>query len=77
MSGLGESMRTEWSGDVDLNDGSLKEQYQGYIQRLDFIKNLGLEDRKYYVVQDLNRIYEELASDLNFINEGGLTYYRF
>lgn len=41
--GVGKSMR-EWSGDVDLNDGSLQEQYNAYIQRLDFIKNLGLDE---------------------------------
>lgn len=29
--GLGESMRREWSGDVDLNDGSLQEQYNACL----------------------------------------------
>ena len=44
--GLGKSMRMEWNGDVDLDDGSLQEQYKAYIHRLDFIKGLGLDERE-------------------------------
>ena len=44
--GLGESMRMECSGDVNLNNGSLQEQYKAYIHRLDFINSLGLDERK-------------------------------
>ena len=43
LPGLGESMRMEWSGDVDLNDGSLQRQYDAYIQRLDFINDYARE----------------------------------
>ena len=45
MSGLGESVSGEWSGDIDLNDGKLKEMYMAYRKRLDFINNIrGEED---------------------------------
>ena len=30
VSGLAESVRDVWNGDVDLNDGSLQHQYQRY-----------------------------------------------
>ena len=69
--GLGESMRREWSGDVDLNDGSLQEQYNAYIQRLDFIKNLGLGKRKSHsqLLQDLHASHQDLAEDLSSIGK--------
>ena len=40
ISGLAESTRGIWSGDVDLNDGALDKQYQEYNSRLLTIKNL-------------------------------------
>ena len=57
--GLGESMKMEWSGDVDLNDGSLQEQYKAYIQRLDFINSLGLDERQSQcqLLQDLHTFF--------------------
>lgn len=69
--GLGESMRREWSGDVDLNDGSLQEQYNVYIQRLDFIKDLGLDGRKSHsqLLQDLHTSHQALADDLTSIGK--------
>ena len=30
VEGLGESTRMEWSGDVDLDDGQLQQQYEAY-----------------------------------------------
>ena len=56
-------MRMEWSGDIDLNNGSLQEQNKTYIHRLDFIKCLGLGERKSYSLQDL-AIHQDLADDL-------------
>ena len=32
--GLKESLQRQWSGDVDLNDGSLQKQYDDYINRI-------------------------------------------
>jgi len=40
ISGLAESIRDIWSGDMDLNDGALDKQYQEYNNRLLTIKNL-------------------------------------
>ena len=65
--GIGESMRMEWSGDVNLNDGALQQQYSTYIQRLYFVKGLGLDNRssQQQLLQDLSKLHEELASDLS------------
>lgn len=41
VSGLGESVRGVWSGDVDLNDGALKKAYDQHHQQLDHISLLG------------------------------------
>lgn len=70
VTGLGESMRMDWSGDVDLNDGKLEQQYQSYIDRLHFIDSLGLEDDQQHqqqLLEDLNKLDEGLESDLNSI----------
>lgn len=37
ISGLKESAKLEWSGDIDLNDGKLQEQYQAYREHLAFL----------------------------------------
>ena len=39
VKGLGESMKGDWSGDVDLNDGKLDLLYQEYRRRLDGLKH--------------------------------------
>ena len=44
--GLRESMKMEWSGDVDLNDGDLQRAYELYQQELRFISQWGLEERQ-------------------------------
>ena len=43
VSGLQESVRMNWSGDVDLNTGELQAQYHAYRELIDFISLLGLE----------------------------------
>ena len=35
----------KWSGDVDLNDGCLQREYNGYQHRLEQIKKIGLSDQ--------------------------------
>ena len=40
VAGLGESLRLQWTGDVDLCDGELQKQYQLYRKRLAFIQAL-------------------------------------
>ena len=44
-SGLMESVRLEWAGDVDLDDGQLQRMYSAYIQRLTFVQGIGSGSR--------------------------------
>lgn len=45
VAGLGESVKEEWTGDVDLGDGSLQEIFKGYQKRLQMISKIGLKER--------------------------------
>ena len=44
VKGLWESVNREWAGDVDLNDGRLREQYQQH-KNLSGPKTLNCKDR--------------------------------
>lgn len=69
VQGLRESVRLEWSGDVDMNDGKLKKMHSLYLKRLNFIASIGLDDRKKVVIvkQDLALAKKDLDSDICFI----------
>ena len=45
--GLKESAKLKWSGDVDLSDGSLQEQYDNYKKHLERAKTVGLDKKKH------------------------------
>ena len=45
VKGLGVSVRGEWSGDCDLNDGALNSLYQEHKHRLKTIAEIGLGER--------------------------------
>lgn len=72
VSGLGESVKGEWSGDIDLNDGALQRQYEEYQKQLEHINGCGLGERRchQFLVQDLSRLIEALLFDLTFIHIG-------
>lgn len=71
VSGLGESLRMEWSGDIDLNDGKLQQQYTTYKNDLLFIEGLGCTDKK--KLQDgLHSLSANLIKDLEFITTSKL-----
>ena len=68
--GLKESVKLEWSSDVDLNDGYLQEQYNRYKKRLELAEKAGLEKDK--AGNDLNELLQDLVKDLDFIHSGKL-----
>ena len=72
VAGLSESVRGEWSGDIDLSDGQLQLHYQG---RLWTIKGIGLKDgrQKGLVVSDLEQEMKLLEDDLDFVVQSKLT----
>ena len=66
-----ESTRLQWSGDVDLNDGSLQVQYQAYKSRLAEIKNIGVDSGKHSdVICQLTSVCREISDDLDFVSSG-------
>ena len=70
VSGLSESVRMEWSGDVDLDDGTLQELYAAYRDRLNFIEGIGIgssKDLRACIVNDLNASLKDLTEDKHFI----------
>ena len=42
---LRESVRNEWSGDVDLDDGKLQDKYLKYVEYIKFVNSNGMKDR--------------------------------
>ena len=45
MSGLGESVKGKWGGDVDLADGALNKAHTLYQQSIDFLDPIGTGNR--------------------------------
>ena len=75
VKGIKESMRGEWSGDVDLNDGYLKLLYDEY-KDLNKAASIGLADRNtpQLIEEDLNVAFKTLSNDLTFLRFGKLTW---
>lgn len=69
VSGLGESVHLEWSGDVDLNDRSVQRSHEEYIQRLKFIEKMGLRGNL-TLLPDLTTLESDLKDDLIFLLSG-------
>lgn len=73
--GLMESTRLQWSGDVDLNDGTLQAQYSAYLERLAHVEGITVEQQNLeIVIEQLHRLSNELSDDLDFIDSGKYTY---
>ena len=72
VKGLCESVKGQWSGDVDLNDGKLNSLYQAYQQRLQRISGISLKNRSSVDLNeaDLNAVFANLKGDLKFIHAG-------
>lgn len=70
--GLGESVRNVWSGDVDLGDGKLQALYNGYLKRRKYMKGLGLDGRQgqWDISTDLLTLESDLRADIDFITSG-------
>ena len=76
--GLMESSRQEWYGDVDLGDGELQKQYEAYMGRLKLVDGICREihqDRhqRLQTCSDLRVILAQLKEDREFIDKGSIT----
>lgn len=71
---LTKSVRLEWSGDVDLGDGSLQKQYDDYLSRIKLDKSIALSlynsEQFHSTIDDLQTIKCSLEKDLSFISIG-------
>ena len=61
-------MKQQWSGDVDLNDGSLQKQFAEYKDRLGKAEKVGMEKEK--AEENLDGVLQDLVKDLDFIHSG-------
>ena len=71
VSRLGESLKGEWSGDVDLNDGMLQSLYKQYCGRKTSASLSGCPnpaDRE-AVIKGLCQEKKSLETDFEFISE--------
>ena len=70
--GLRESMRNEWSGDVDLGDGKLGIKYSKYLEYLKLVCNIGLNDRASSdnIKEDLKNVCSKLSVENEFLTNG-------
>ena len=78
VAGVSESVRKEWSGDVDLNDGRIKQMHDTYLNRLRSTRGIGLGRRMAYshLQQDLAQLEMDLTNDISFLSTGDLTFHR-
>ena len=74
VKGICESTKGEWSGDVDLNDGSLQRLYQQFRGRLQWTEGIGLQQRsnRDTIKSDLNVAMQHSLNDMEFIQAGKL-----
>ena len=70
VEGLCESVRGEWSGDIE-SDGQLQQMFQQYQGRLQFINKIGLDERRDHslILTDVQQVQQSLESDLEFLTE--------
>ena len=69
VSGLEESLRNEWNGDVDLGTGELQVMYQKYLDHLKRISSMvtsSVQDVLCVLLQEK----VDLAEDLQFVSQG-------
>ena len=69
VSGLMESMRNEWNGDVDLGDGAVQKQHATYCERLQDIEDLSNCDT-FSLGSCLQKSHSQLIEDGLFIDSG-------
>ncbi len=67
VSGIGESVRLEWSGDVDLNTGELQMLYEFYRSLLTVVSQLVIADD---IIDKLQWCSRLLSDEKEFLVKG-------
>ena len=70
--GLRESVRNEWSGDVDLGDGKLQDKYLKYVEYIKFVNSIGMKDMTSSdtIKEDLQKQCSKLSMENEFLVKG-------
>ena len=73
LSGLGESVKGEWSGDVDLNDGSTQQLYKSYRKQLDFLDGISVKLDDCNLKRDIEMLRQQTVQDIDFVSASEFT----
>lgn len=68
VSGLGESVKGVWSGDVDLADGALAKFKEDHQRQIDHISKLGQATSQLEITKDLTVVEQEVIQDAIFLS---------
>ena len=68
--GLRESMRNEWSGDIDWGDGELQRRHDDYIKYLEFVRGIGVKQRRSHasIKGDLQKQLQNMVVERVFLD---------
>lgn len=69
-SGLMESVRGIWSGDVDLGDGAVDKHYSSYQSECSIVKKLGSETNLTLTLPSLRQLIKKWEDDIEFLETG-------
>lgn len=72
VKGLWQSASGEWSGDADLNDGKLRQQFKIFCQRKERINSIGMQESLEAIRTELTSVVDAVKDDLHFISSGML-----
>ena len=65
-------MKGIWSGDINLNDGELEQQYQRYQDRLSLIMSIKLSSNCDELLGQLTSVLRHLKEDVQYLLTGNL-----
>lgn len=67
VAGLGESMRLQWSGDVDIDSGDLQQAYESYCSVLQFVDGMQIGEN---CINNLRKCSSIMVKDKEFLVTG-------
>ena len=77
ISGLAESTKGVWHGDVDLNDGDLKKQYDVYQNRLLEVGSIKMRSDRVALCAQLTSHANAIKKDMEFLRTGIYVSYMY
>ena len=75
VSGLMESTKRVWNGDVDLGDGVVQMRHANYIHRLQQVEDLVAVERAQQTLSSLlSTVQSHVNDDIVFVDSGSYMY---